>query len=498
MKELILSPSEKKSKIEGFPSLKSCLADIKGFNKVLLPIVKLDGSVVNEKWEGIPFTFILQNVDVNRMDFKLEDGKYQILAPLNLRKLEEYGESDVKREYLQTSVDKIEKVSYEQVDQYSNDGMLMQSGSFDYDPNKRVLYGYDQINGHSVLVTRTIQYYLGNGEWLDLEHYTYQYDTDGFLEMTTLNQPAREITMTEKILYQKNSDGFTVSKELAPHLIPATDKDLGVMHTAIPFSAVFRENETDWNVSVNGWFVDGKKVPDFKSIQSELIQRYAFNHFYNLNSAFLQYNCEIENQRDIAVKVNEKDGLPDTIAYAISCPEEKGNWPIKYIEKSDKKVVMEWRGDYTLEHLGHEIRITKENQYGTKHFTLSGHYTLQQVVMMLQTQSYLWWYDFGQNKFSDMFMSLYNGSTLELNFIYTKTEKGIERVVQKVENEDNKTEGKLTFSQPKWLQDEETPRDPDGQKMKFVAQLDHSNMFGRLYLFYSEKHQLVSQVFQCT
>ncbi|UUC44900.1 hypothetical protein [Flavobacterium cerinum] len=499
-KEFILSPSKKKSKIEGFPPLKSCLTDIKGFNKVLLPIVKFDGSVVNEKWEGIPFTFIIQNVDVSRIDFRLEEGKYQLLTPLKLRKLEAYDASDIKREYLQTSVDKIEKVSYNHVDQYSNDGMLQHSGSFSHDANRRVAYGYDQINGKPMPVTKTIQYYMGNGEWLDSELYTYQYDADGFYEMTTMHQPARDITMTEKILYQKNRKGYTAFKELAPHHLPAADENLGAIYSKVPFSAVFKESETDWNVSfsTNGWYIDGKKEADFVARQGKLIHLHSFDHFYDLYSGFLEYTCKIENQDEIKVEVNEKDGLPYSIAYSFSCPEENDKWSLKYIEKSPTKVIMEWNGICTLEHLGHEIAVTKEDQYGIEHFTLSGQLTLQQAIMMVLTQSYLWWDDFEQEKFDDWLMYPYRVNPVPLKFIYTKTENGIERVLQEIKIEDNKTEGTLQIGKPDWLQSNETPRDPDGQKMEFVAQLDHSNMFGTLFLFYSEKHQLVSQIFQCT
>lgn len=499
-KELILSPSKKKSKIEGFPSLKSCLTDIKGFNKVLMPIVKLDGSLVDKKWDGVPFTFILQNVDVSRMDFRLEEGKYELLAPLNLRKLEEYNESDVKREYLQTSVDKIEKISYKHVDQYSNDGLLLHTGSFSHDANRRVAYSYDQINGKLMPVTKTIQYYLGNGEWLDSELYSYHYDADGFLETTTIHQPAREITMTEKILYQKNRKGYTAFKELAPHHLPAADENLGATYTKVPFSAVFTESETDWNVnfSTNGWYIDGKKEANYIANQGKLIHLHSFNHFYDLYSGFLEHNCKIESQKEIKVKVDEKDGLPYSIAYSFSCPEENDEWSLNYIEKSATKVIMEWIGTYTLEHLGHEIDITKEDQYGIEHFTLPGQYTLQQAIMMIRTQSYLWWDNFEQEKFYDWLMYPYRVNPLPLKFIYTKNENGIARVVQEIQIEDNRTEGTLRLGKPDWQQSNETPRDPDGQKMEFVAQLDHSNMFGTLYLFYSEKHQMVSQVFQCT
>lgn len=498
MKELILSPSKKKSKIEGFPSLKSCLTDIKGFNKVLLPIVKLDGSVVNEKWEGIPFTFIIQNVDVSRIDFRLEDGKYQLLASPKLRKLDEYDESDIKREYLQTSVDKIEKVEYRMVELYSSDGLLIHSGSYSYNANRRLAYSYGEINGVAMPITKTIQYYLGNEEWLDSERYTYHYDTDGFLEGTTIQQPAQDIKVTEKILYKKTRKGFTAYKELAPHQLTASDENLGVTYSKVPFTAVFREDETDWDVSLNGWYIDGKKDENLVATQAKLIHLHAFSHFYDLYSGFLKYTCKIEDRNTISVKVNEKDGLPDTIEYTFSCPEENSSIELDYIEKNNKKVIADWGDKYTLEHLGHEIQVTKENQYGTEVFMLSGQYTLQQTVMMLRTQSYLWCNDFEQETISDRLMHQSYTMPVDMKFLYNKTENGIERIVQEVKVENNRTEGRLRTGKPSWAQSDETPRDPDGKKMEFIAQLDHSNMFGTLYLFYSEKHSLVSQVFQCT
>ncbi|MDC7125683.1 MAG: tetratricopeptide repeat protein [Spirochaetales bacterium] len=56
----------------------------------------------------------------------------------------------------------------------------------------------------------------------------------------------------------------------------------------------------------------------------------------------------------------------------------------------------------------------------------------------------------------------------------------------------------LLLEVPRWCQSNETPFDPEGKPMTFVAQLESDDIFGSLYLFYSEKHNLVSQVFQCT
>lgn len=498
-KKLNLSHSKKKSKIEGFPKLQDCLIEAKEFKKKLMPIVKLDGGVVDEKWEGLPFTFMLQNVDVDRIDFKLEEGKYKLLTPLKLRKLEEYDKSDVKREYLQTTADKVEELDYKRVDRYSKDGLLQHSGSFSLDPNRRIAYSYVTINGVPMPVTKTIQYFLGNGEWLDSEIFTYDYDSDGFLDKTTTNQPARDITITEKIVYKKTRKGFTASKELAPHHLPVVDKESGYVYTRLPFSAVFKESETDWNVTIGGRYIIGKEKENRLAAQGELIHLHAFNHFYDMNSGLLKYTCEIENQRDIPVKVNWKDELPDTIEYTFSCSEKNDNWSLNYLEKTEKKVIIEqWGNKHTIEHLGNEIQVTSENRFGTGHFMLSGHYTLQQVIMMIRTQSYLWCDDFEQQRISDRVMTSGYTNPVLFNFVYTTTENAIERVVQEVKIKENETEGKLRLGKPNWVQSNETPRDPDGKKMEFVAQLDHSNMFGTLYLFYSEKHQLISQVFQCS
>ncbi len=260
----------------------------------------------------------------------------------------------------------------------------------------------------------------------------------------------------------------------------------------------FRENETDWNVDLNGSYIIGRKDDTMKEDQARMIHLHAFNHFYDLYSGFLRYTCGIENRDKITVKVSEKDGFPDTIDYTFSCPEENSEMTLNYTEKGDTKVIVDWGEKYTLEHSGDKIQVRKENQYGSKEFTLSGNYTLQQAVMMLRTQSYLWWHDFGQERISDRLMYPQNTNPVTLKFIYNQTGDSIERIVQQVEVKDNVTEGKLRTGKPSWLQSDETPRDPDGQKMEFVAQLDHSNMFGTLFLFYSEQHQLVSQVFQCT
>ncbi|MPT33685.1 MAG: hypothetical protein E2604_01010, partial [Flavobacterium sp.] len=280
---------------------------------------------------------------------------------------------------------------------------------------------------------------------------------------------------------------------MAPHHLPVVDPELGNPYARVPFSAVFKESETDWNVTIGGRYIIGNEKENRLAAQGELIHLHAFNHFYDLNSGLIKYTCEIENWDDINVKINWKDELPDTLEYTFSCPEKNDQWSLNYMEKSATKVIMEqWENKHTIEHLGHEIQITNENRHGTKHYTLSGHYTLPQVIMMIRTQSYLWCDDFEQQRISDRIMNTSYREPVLLNFTYTKTKTGIDRVAHVVKIKENKTEGKLRLGKPDWVQRNETPRDPDGKKMEFVAQLDHSNMFGTLYLFYSEKHQLIS------
>lgn len=57
--------------------------------------------------------------------------------------------------------------------------------------------------------------------------------------------------------------------------------------------------------------------------------------------------------------------------------------------------------------------------------------------------------------------------------------------------------------EPIWLQNDATPVDPDGKVMDFVGQINPSEISkdlpdGRVYLFYSQKHQIVTLVGQCT
>jgi hypothetical protein len=54
---------------------------------------------------------------------------------------------------------------------------------------------------------------------------------------------------------------------------------------------------------------------------------------------------------------------------------------------------------------------------------------------------------------------------------------------------------------PDWKQEDQTPTDPDGSPMTFIAQYDtgqlcKDNCEKEIYLFYSEKHQLAVQVYQ--
>ena len=57
--------------------------------------------------------------------------------------------------------------------------------------------------------------------------------------------------------------------------------------------------------------------------------------------------------------------------------------------------------------------------------------------------------------------------------------------------------------EPEWMQDDETPNDPDGNPMTFIAQFDTLFMFDddcpkTIYLFYSEKHKFVVELYQIT
>lgn len=58
-------------------------------------------------------------------------------------------------------------------------------------------------------------------------------------------------------------------------------------------------------------------------------------------------------------------------------------------------------------------------------------------------------------------------------------------------------------SKPIWLQSDSTPVDPEGKVMEFVGQIDPSVISGdlpdgRVYMFYSPKHQIITLVGQCT
>ena len=495
-KDFILSTSEKKTKIESNPSLGSCLISIKGFKNVLKPILKLDGSIVNEKWEGIPFTFFIQNEEVDRIDFRLVGGKYQLLAPLNLKKLDQYYLKK-EREYLQTSIDYIESLNYERVDKYNNDGQLIQSGSCLYRPNGRDIYGYEIINGISMPVTKTVQYYLGNRKWMSLEFFRYHYDADGFLKEITMNIPECDVKITEKMLYKKTRKGFTASKKMAKHLIPL--KKLSFYSRYDMFSAVFKEDKTDWNIKVNYWNIHGIQDKNVMADAGEVIKKFAVDHFRSSYS-WINYH-----KRDgMHVEISEKEGLPDTFEFTLKCLEKNEVWKGNYIEKSENKVILDrGNGKYTFEHFGEKIKITKEEYSKTKRFSLSGKYTLQQAVMMLDTQSYLWWHDFNEERVLDGIMHPYGSEPTLLDFTNNKTKNGIERIVQVVghDYEDDEEDGepfdKLWIGEAAaWEKKDETPLDPDGEKMKFVAQFYRYGLWGTLYLFYSEKHQMVSQIFQ--
>ena len=56
---------------------------------------------------------------------------------------------------------------------------------------------------------------------------------------------------------------------------------------------------------------------------------------------------------------------------------------------------------------------------------------------------------------------------------------------------------------PNWLQSDETPIDPSGKRMTFIAEFDTDAICDdycecRIYLFYSDKHKLAIQIYQIT
>lgn len=499
-KEFILSPSEKKTNIQNYPSLKSCLTDSKGFKDILLPVLKLDGSIVNEKWKDIPFNFMVHNDDVNRIDFKLVNGKYQLLAPLNLKKLDECDRSKGQREFLRTwDEDYIEYPSYERVDKYNNDGQLMQSGSYPYDHNERAVYTYEIINGISLPVTKTIQFYLGDRKWQSLKFFKYHYDADGFLKEITMHIPECNVNITEKILYKKSRSGFKISKKMAKHLKPL--KKLSFYSSNKPFSAVFKENKTEWSVKVDYWSIHGIQDKNVIADVGEVIKKFAVKHFQDTYSG-INYH----KQNGIQFKISEKEGLPDTFEFTLKCLEKNDIWSKSYIEKSGDKVIFDWgNGKFTFEHFRDLIKITKEQYSKKKQFFISGQYTLQQAVMMLYTKSYLWWHDFEQERILDGWVHPYGSEPILLNFTNKKTLNGIERIVEVVSlhREDDEEDGepfdKLWIGEKAaWgkIHNDETPLDPDGQKMEFVVQFERYMLFRTLYLFYSEKHQMITQILQ--
>lgn len=499
-KEFIISTSKKKTNIQNYPSLNSCLVDIKGFKDILLPVLKLDGSVISEKWKGIPFNFIVHNDDVSRIDFRLISGKYQLLAPFNLKKLDGYDRLKRQREFLRTwDEDYIEYPSYEQVDKYNNEGQLMQSCSYLYNPNERAVYDYEIINGISLPVTKTLQYYLGDRKWLSLKFFKYHYAADGFLKEITMHIPERDVKITEKILYKKSRNGFKISKKMAKHLKPL--KKLSFYNSKNPFSAIFKENETVWNVKVDYWSIHGIQDKNVIADVGEVIKKFAVKHFEDT------YNgINYHKQNGKKVKINEKDGLPNTFEFTLKCLEKNDSWSRSYIEKSDDKVILDrGNGKFTFQHLGDGIRIIKEEYSKTKRFYISGKYTLQQAVMMLETQSYLWWHDFEQERILDGLMHPYGSKPTLLNFTNKKAKNGIERIVEVIsidregDEEDGEPFDKLwTGEKAAWGENhgDETPLDPDGQKMEFVAQFERDRLFRTLYLFYSERHQMISQISQ--
>jgi len=56
----------------------------------------------------------------------------------------------------------------------------------------------------------------------------------------------------------------------------------------------------------------------------------------------------------------------------------------------------------------------------------------------------------------------------------------------------------ISNDKPRWEQQDETPKDSNGDLMQFIAQLEASYIFGTYYLFYSEKDKMVTQIFQFT
>jgi len=337
-------------------------------------------------------------------------------------------------------------------------------------------------------VERRFAYRLG-GEWHEVWSEAYRYGGDGFLERVTFTQRPRAITVSERYRYRKVRDGVQL------------------IHEESGWKASIRKDpgSGDWEIEHDDVGYARNKARPFQEIVAEVVrERFVQRHKLFLKSKCwddtkpfesvlsLEFACDAAEPEEFVLQVNLQKDVSE-------------NCPCRVAERNDEGVVFECpsgekRYRFGKRDSGYQVEREcwddEEKEWAhPRECPLESRRSIQESLLYLVTGMGLYAHDYGTER-ETIYYDKVNHSR-EWKYTYHDTGEKT-RDVAEVKRKDAKTVASLRVDRPHWCQSDATPLDPDGQPMAFIAELEYRGVFGSLYLFYSPKHHLFSQVFQCT
>lgn len=500
MKEIKLYSATQPTGIEAYPAIADCLVNADGFENKLLPLLRIEGGLLHKKWQHIPFCFITHDISGSRIDFRIENGKYRVLQQEeDLQDADDFDEIEAENGYLQTTPASRETMTYETTEIYDHEGRLVAIRQNRLRSTTRQNISYATYNGNSLPSGSTEQLATGNGTWTDLNLRHFEYDAEGFLVKDTSERTEQALVITARLRYTPGPDGLRIDLEKEDYQHFPEE----ALHHRRPgrqiFPVHYLETPETWTFNRwddTSWSYQKSTKTDFDLKQT--IRQLATEHFFEHYSQLLRY----EAIKDTAA-VNFADAgadLPETVQFTLRTSAERKEIHFTCTEKTDRKITLTTDYDTTtFEHQGDTITVERTTKDWTRNLQLDGRFSLQQAIIQVENARNFWYLNPGIDR-DETFQprpSFYTGQS-PYAFRYRKTDEGTERMLFSLEIETDDHIGTINIDTPEWMQDDETPLDPDGNPMEFVGELEHDSLFGVLYLFYSEKYQQVSQIFQCT
>jgi hypothetical protein len=209
---------------------------------------------------------------------------------------------------------------------------------------------------------------------------------------------------------------------------------------------------------------------------------------------------ELKKYHVLNIEYDEAAETPEVINYTFRTKGKKqSTYYYTYPDTSDSSITVEEtynerKIQYKISKVINSYTIEVITNTGSRFYTVKSRRSFQEIIIMFITSKPLFSENYGSTFGYDFYNKIYKDAPY-YKFQYNDNKS---RDVFEINQNNPIPIVNLRTNEPGWLQRNETPNDPDGNPMEFVGQLEGNDFFGTLYLFYSEKHNLVSQIFQCT